>query len=264
MTVNILNDIYLSSANKYEDLYNYFYNHCGFTITSTRLTIGYDTYRIRDYQDISQIKNKDNLKYPPSSPSFSRIGKPNQIWFYISNDYNASLAEMLPIWHKKINPGSNIKIILSVWHIRKEIKVLIIPDLKKINEVCKRIDLSTYFNEHNFWSFICEKFGASTMDDQNIYQFTSAFANALMDRAKIEGLEFDGIFYPSVQYRFKSNIALMPSCVEDEKVVLKTLFKSEFKKSFILNTKGTSNYEQISDFEQGFYEPDKDVVTWTK
>lgn len=264
MTDNIINEIYQSSNNKYKDLYEYFLTHCGFSITSTRLNIGFDTYRIRDYQDISEINNKDDVKYPPFSRSFSRIGKPNQIWFYISDDYQASFAEMLPIWYKKVNAGTNIKIVLSIWHIRQEIKVLIIPDLKNINEVCKRLDLSTYLNEKDFWSYICERFGTSTLDDENIYLFTSAFANALMDRAKKEGKEFDGIFYPSVQYPFKSNIALLPSCVDYEKVILRSLLKGEFKKSYILNIHGTPNYEQISDFEQGFYDPDKDVISWTK
>jgi len=262
MNTKIIEEIYRYSNNRYNDLYTHFLNHCGFQILSSRLSLGYDTFRIRDYKDLNEIKTKDNVKYPPSSLFFSRIGKPNQIWFYISDDYKASLAEMMPIWYLKINPGDKIKIILSIWHIRHEINVMIIPDLININEVCKKLDLEAYLNDQDFWSYICRKYRTNTFEDNNIYEFTSAFANSLIDRAKIEGKNVDGIFYPSVQYLLKSNIALLPSSVDNEKIILKSLFKTEFNRRRILNIKGTPNYQQISDLEQGFYDPGKDIISW--
>jgi hypothetical protein len=264
MNTNRIEEIYRFSENKFNDLYMYFLNHCGFQILSTKLCLGYDTYRIRDYKELKEIKTKDNVKYPPSSSFYSRIGKPNQIWFYTSDDYNVPFAEMMPIWYSKINPGENIKIILSIWHIRHEITVLIIPDLININDVCKRLDLSAYYHDQKFWSFICNKFRTTTLEDKNIYEFTSAFSNVLMDRAKIEGKNVDGIFYPSVQYPLKSNLALYTSCIDNDKVVLKNLLKAEFNKSKILSYNGKPNYIQISDFEPGFYNPEKDTISWTK
>lgn len=264
MTIKEIEELYQFSDRKYDDLYIYFLKYCGFQILSTRLSLGYDTYRIRDYQDLLEINTKENVKYPPSSHFFSRIGKPNQIWFYVSDDYSASLAEMLPNWYTKIIPGEDIKIILSTWHIRHNISVLIIPDLKNINEVCKRLDLSEYYHNQDFWSFICKKFRTTTFEDKNIYEFTAAFANALMDRAKMEVKNIDGIFYPSIQYPLKSNIALLPSCVDDEKIVIRNLFKAEFNKRNILNSNGTPTYKQKSDFELGSYDPEKDMISWTK
>ncbi|MEZ5083665.1 MAG: hypothetical protein R2750_09465 [Bacteroidales bacterium] len=262
MNLDKIEEIYKYSDNRYSDLFDYFLNYCGYEILSTRLTIGFETMRIRDYKTLSEIKSKEDVKYPPSSTNYTRIGKPNQIWFYISDNLKASLAEMLPIWYSKINPGENINVVLSTWQIRQPIKVMIIPDLNNINIICKNLDLEAYHKNKDFWEYICKKFTSTTLDSKNIYEFTSAFANSLMERANIDGKNVDGIFYPSIQYPSQSNIALIPSTVDLEKIVLMNLFRAVFFKSRILNFKGTPNYDQLSDFKQGFYEPDKDKIEW--
>ena len=262
MNINRIEEIYRYSFRKYEDLYDYFYNNCEFQITSTKLSLGYDTIRIRDYMDLKEIQSKVNVQYPPTSTSFTRIGKPNQIWFYISDDFNASVSEMLPSWYSKIRPGDDINIIISVWHVRQEIKVLIIPDLNNLNETCKKLDLQAYNLNRNFWTYICNKFRTTTLESKNIYEFTSAFANSVFDRAIIEGKDMEGFFYPSVQYPTKSNIALIKSTVDNEKIVLKYLDKTIIHKSRLLNIYGTPNYKQICDFNHGFYEPEGDEFEW--
>ncbi len=262
MDIHRIEEIYRTSFNKYEDLYNYFFNYCGFQILITRLSLGHDTFRVRDYKDLNEIKDKDDVKYPPTSKSYSRIGKPNQIWFYVSDHFNASLSEMLPVWFSKVRLGDDINIIISTWHVRQEIKVMIIPDLNRNNEVCNAIDLEAYRNELEFWSYISQKLRTSTLESKDIYQFTSAFANSLMDRAKLEKLDVEGIFYPSVQFPSKSNLALLPSTVDSEKIVFKSLAKTIIHKSRLLNISGTPNYQQICEFEQGYYEPYKDVISW--
>ena len=262
MDIHRIEEIYRNSLNKYEDLYDYFLNYCGFQILITRLSLGYDTFRVRDYKYLSEIKNKDDVKYPPTSKSYSRTGKPNQIWFYVSDHFNASVSEMLPSWYSKVNPGDDINIVISEWHVRQEIRVLIIPDLSNINEVCKEIDLEAYHNKLEFWNYILKKMRTTTLESKDIYQFTSAFANSLMDRSKYEEMDIEGIFYPSVQFPSKSNLALLPSTVDNEKIVLKSLNKTIIRKSRLLNIQGTPNYRQICKFEQGYYEPDKDVISW--
>lgn len=255
----VIEEIYKSSERIYEDLYHVFMYNCGFQILLTKLSLGYDTYRIRDFNDIREIRSKDNVKYPPVSKTYSRIGKPDQIWFYVSDDIGACLAEMMPIWYSKNKPGQDINIIVSTWQVRREVTVIIIPDLMNINEVCRQIDLSPYHSDKVFWSYICSKFRSTTLDEKDIYQFTSAFANALVDRASLEGKQVDGIFYPSVQYPIKSNLALRTSCVDDDQLVLRYLCKTVFKKLMI---NGIPKYEQITDRNLGCYDPEKDLISW--
>lgn len=262
MNINHIEELYRHSDNKYKELYNYFYNYSDFEILITPLSLGFNTVRIRDYNHISEIKNKDDLKYPPTSKSFSRIGKPDQIWFYLSDDIKASFAEMLPAWFYNKKLGETIKIIVSHWHIRQKIRVVIIPDLLNINEVCKHLDLSGFKKQIPFWNFICQKYRTSTLEDQNIYQFTSAFANSLVDRSNIEGNGIDGIFYPSVQFPIKSNIALKPSVVDSEKIILSSLGRMKVRKGCITDYNGLPNYETACEFEQGYYEPNKDLISW--
>lgn len=262
MDIERIDKIYKHSYQKYDDLYDYFITYCRFQILSTNLFIGFDTFRIRDYNNISDITKKENVQYPKSSTTFSRIGKPGQIWFYISDDLKAAFAEMMPAWFSNILPGQTIKIAVSTWKICLPIEVLIIPDLANINDVCKAIDLSAYKNNIDFWSYICRKFRTTTLEDKHIYKFTSAFANALIDSSKMEEMNVDGIFYPSVQYPLKSNIALLPSVVIDEKIVLKKIFKIDYRKSIEVDTKGKPNYQPLSDFQEGNYNPAKDIISW--
>lgn len=262
MNVAKIEEIYRYSYQKYVDLYEYFLNNSVFQILLTNLTLGYDTLRIRDYTDLDKIKCRDDVKYPPTSNYFSRIGKPNQIWFYVSDNFNASASEMLPSWYSKVKPGDDIKIIISKWHIREVIKVAIIPDFNNQNIVCRKIDLTPYKRDRKLWEYISNKFRLTTMQNKEIYQFTSAFANAIMDRAKLNDCDLEGIFYPSVQLPSQSNLALNKLAVDNEKIVLKSLCKTVIHKSLILDENGLPNYQQICDFEQGFYEPDKDKIEW--
>lgn len=262
INVEKIEEIYRYSYQKYADLYEYFLNYADFQILLTNLTLGYDALRIRDYNDLDKIKCRDDVKYPPTSNSFSRIGKPNQIWFYVSDNFNASASEMLPGWFSKVKHGDDIKIIISKWHIREVIKVAIIPDFNNQNIVCKQLDLTPYKKERKLWEYISNKFRLTTLQNEEIYQFTSAFANAIMDRAKLDDFDLEGIFYPSVQYPSQSNLALDKKTVDNEKIVLKSLYKTVIHKSLILNENGLPKYMQICDFEQGFYEPDKDKIEW--
>ena len=158
MEINKIIEIYKNSYQKYNDLYNYFLNHCSFKISVARLPLGYITFRIRDYKKLDEIVNRENVQYPKSSPYFSRIGKPNQIWFYVSDGWKASLTEMLPNWYRKINHGENIKIIISTWHVKQDINVLIIPDLDKINNVSKELNLDSYYKNKDFWKLFVKCF----------------------------------------------------------------------------------------------------------
>ena len=52
---HVIEEIYEFSDSKYHDLYNIFFNNCGFQILSISLAIGFNTCRARDYQDLKEI-----------------------------------------------------------------------------------------------------------------------------------------------------------------------------------------------------------------
>ena len=54
MDVNKIEEIYRDSYQyqKYNNLYNYFSCYCGFKILSKKLGLGFDTVRIRDFEDL--------------------------------------------------------------------------------------------------------------------------------------------------------------------------------------------------------------------
>ncbi len=264
MNIERIEEIFRHSLSKYDDLYEYFLNYADFKILLTNLTLGYDTLRIRDYENLSEIRSKKDVQYPPESNTFSRIGKPNQQWFYVSDNFNASISEMLPSWFSKFTHGNDIKIIISKWHVRENISVAIIPDFSGENVVCKHIDLSRYQKDRKFWEYISSKFRLTTLQNKEIYQITSAFANAIMERAKIDNFVLEGIFYPSVQYPSQSNLALKKETVDNDKILLNSLCKTEIHKSLILNVNGLPSYKQSCDFEEGFYEPHEDKIEWKK
>lgn len=236
MDTEVIDEIYKTSTNKYNDLYNFFFNSCKFEVLSTRLQLGFEIFRVRDYKKMSEIKTTKDVQHPPKAPTvFSRIGKPNDNWFYISDDYNTAITEMFPSWHSKLSNGQIIKIIISKWQIKKSINVIIIPDFDNINKVSKMLNLSSHYDDKEFWLYICKKFKTTTLEDKYIYEFTSAFANSLIDRANLNGKKIKGIFYPSVQYPLNSNIALLPSIVDSKKIILKDIYRTVIWKSWFKN-----------------------------
>lgn len=254
--------IYQSSYDKYEELYNYFLKYCELEVLVTDLVVGYRLIRARDISSLESIKSKKDVQFHPTSKNFSRIGKPNQIWFYLSDDENACLLEMLPSWLNKYKLGQTIDVVLTLWQIREKMKVIIIPDFYKKNEIVNKLNLNSSFNNKEFWYYICKKFKTTTLEDKNIYYFTSAFSNALIDRYEIEKNTIDGIFFPSVQYPEKSNLAFKPHLVKDEHLILSDLKKISYRKSLILNKYGKPQYFPIDGDIQGYYEPNLDKITW--
>lgn len=264
MDTKEIEEIYRYSYNKYDDLYNYFLYKCDFNILFTRLSIGFNTYRIRDFANFEEIKKKENVQYPKESKSYSRIGKPGQVWFYISDDINATYAEMLPIWLKNKGYGETFYTVVSIWQVREPIRVLIIPDFTNANENCKVANLEPYKEHINFWKHVVCRFSENSVDNESVYEFTSAFANSLITRSNIEGQNIKGIFYPSVQMLEKSNLALLPSVVDTDEIVLIKLAKIEYQKNRILNIRGKPKYRPVGEYTYGYYDSDMDAFKWVK
>ncbi|MCK9625578.1 MAG: RES domain-containing protein [Bacteroidales bacterium] len=262
MDIKEIEEIYRYSYNKYDDLYNYFLYKCDFNILYTRLSIGFITYRIRDFTHFEEIKKKENVQYPKEVKSYSRIGKPGQVWFYISDDLNATYAEMLPIWLKNKRYGETFYTVVSIWQVREPIKVLIIPEFTNTNAICKVLNFEPYKEHIDFWKHVVRRFSENSVDNENVYEFTSAFANSLITKSKIEGQDIKGIFYPSVQMLEKSNLALLPSVVDTDEIALIRLAKIEYQKSRILNNQGNPKYRPVGEYIYGYYDSDMDIINW--
>ena len=264
MDIEKIEEIYHYSYNKYEDLYDYFLYRCWFNILSTRLTIGYQTCRIRDFVNLEEIQKKENVQYPKESKSYSRAGKPGQVWFYISDDVNATYAEMMPIWLRNKGYGETFYTVVSFWQVRELIEVLVIPDLTNVNIICKKMNLEPYKEHIKFWEYITCKFREDSINNESIYEFTSAFANAIIARSTIEGQNIKGIFYPSAQLLERSNLALMPSVVDKEEISLVRVAKIKCRKNCILNIQGKPKYTTEGEYTYGYYDSDMDAFKWVE
>lgn len=262
MQINEIEEIYRYSYNKYDDLYNYFLYKCGFNILSTRLKIGFQPYRIRDFINLEEIQKKENVQYPKETKSYSRVGKPGQVWFYISDDLDVTYTEMMPIWFDKMKYGQIFYTAVSIWQIREPISVLVIPDLTNVNRMCKNMNLEPYKEHLKFWEYITYKFREHSINNEDVYEFTSAFANAIITRSSIEGQNIKGLFYPSVQLPESSNLALMPSVVDKEEIALIKVAIIKVKKNHILNKYGNPEYTSIGEHTYGYYDSHKDAFKW--
>lgn len=259
--VTKIDEIYKTSNNKYEDLFDFFTKNCFFEIYTSRLTLNTNTFRVRDFDNISEIKTKGDVKYPPKAPcQFSRIGKPFDTWFYVSDDMNTAIVEMFPNWSRKYENEGLINIVISTWKIMAHIDTVIIPDFMNLNHVSKSLELVEKYTDKLFWSYICEKFRTTTLDDVNIYEFTSSFANSIFFKAKQENKNIDAIFYPSVQYQTYSNVALKKSVVDDEKVELNKVIISSLYKT--INEDGKVFYQLSQKTEKGIYDKLNDIIAF--
>jgi len=114
------------------------------------------------------------------------------------------------------------------------------------------------------WDYICNKFKTQKFEDKNIYQFTSAFSNFLIDAAESEDEHINGIFYPCVQYPIKSNIALLSNLVDNSSVVLNEIKKIETLKRAELNDNSLPSYDINADTSKeidGEYDPKQNEIT---
>ncbi len=266
MKVDEIEHIYRTSKNIFEDLYSYFYKNAeSLNVLTAPITKDTILFRTRDVDSIDNIKGIEDVQYPPSSPCHSRIGKPNQIWFYTSDHYQACLSEMLQFWYDKYKLGETITVIITSWKIKLNLNIIFIPDFNNDNEVLKHYGINSYFKNDPLWDYICKKFQTQIFDDKNIYQFTSAFSNSLINVAKSVNNHIDGIFYPCVQYPKKSNIALRSSLVDNNSIVLNEIKKIEAIKRSELNENSLPSYDinaNPSKELDGDYNPKLNEISW--
>ena len=260
---SIIHNIFQSSANPYNDFLNYFLS-IQIPILETRLAISQTIYRARYSEPDTSLNEYSEYIYPPSNNSFSRIGIPGDIWFYGSDNKIACIAEMLPFWYNNFELGSSIKVSFGFWQIRQPVNVLVIPDLELKNEIAKAMKLNERYSEidRKFWNYISPYFYESTKTNPNIYKLTSALISSLIIRSELTDNKIDGIAYPSVQHREKTNVALKPSVIDNHQLVFKKAVDMIFNKHKILNTSGLPNYFGPSDEREGTLNRKTQKIEW--
>ena len=256
---------YKSTDLIYEMMLAYFVNLSGIEFRSVTLKKGSPIIRARYSATNESFYNLSDVSYPPKScvKSFSRLNRPYQNLFYSSESEIACLAEMLPFWFYEFKTDDFILVTLSKWIVRSDLKLLIIPDTKNLSNLNRAAINQLNPNEIMFWDYISNKFRTSTIDDVNIYEFTSAFANALWLNAKEQNIKANGFIYSNVQSRQHINLALTTDAIDSG-----YLNPSEFVEVMFHRTgKAESRlptYKEVELRKKGLLDIDKSKIEWLK
>lgn len=259
----VIDEFFKNFENPYDRFLEYFLE-IQFPILESTLAVGKSVYRARHSDPKIKFSQYSDFLYPPSTTSFSRIGKPGDILFYASDNYEACLAEMVPYWFSEYELGSKIRVTFGVWQIRRPIRVLIIPDFEFKNDLAKAMrDRMAYSQEDfEFWKIISPYFFETTAVSPKIYQMTSAFIQSIFLRNSIENDLVDGIVYPSIQHREKSNLALFPKVIDEGGMIFQYPIDAIFQKSLEINTKGLPSYVGPFESSKGIHELSTNKIIW--
>lgn len=259
----VIDEFFRTFENPYDRFLEYFLE-IQVPILESTLAIGKSVYRARHSDPKIKFSQYSDFLYPPSTSTFSRIAKPGDILFYASDNYEACLAEMVPYWLSEYELGSKIRVSFGVWQIREPVSVLIIPDFEFKNDLAKAMrDRMAYSQEDlEFWKIISPYFFETTAASPKIYQLTSAFFQSIILRNNIENNSVDGIVYPSIQHREKSNLALFPKVIDERRMIFQYPVDAIFQKSLEVNSKGLPSYVGPFESSRGIHELSTNKIVW--
>ncbi len=261
--INTLENSYINSSLIYEKMFAHFVNLTGFGFQIITVKQGSPIYRARYTNTVEPFRHLSEMSYPQKShvKFFSRLNRPCQNMFYASESESACLTEMLPFWFTEFDTNDKITVTLGKWIVREDIRLLIIPDTKNKNEKNKKILSQLHPSEIEFWDYISNKFKTSTKDDENIYEFTAAFGNALWLNADMQDARVNGFIYSSVQSKENLNLALSVETIDNDFLV-----PSEFLKLNILRTGynkvGLPTYKEIDERTRGLIDLNIGQIDW--
>ena len=264
--LNAIDKTYKTAKNSdliYELMLANFVNISGFVFQTGVIKQGSPLIRARFSSDMTSFLKLSDVSYPQKFhvTDFSRLNRPRQNLFYASESEKACIAEMLPFWLDKFKTGDRIKVTLGKWILRKDLMLLFIPDTKNVNKLSKITISQLRPEEKLFWDYFSEKLKTSTKEDKNIYEFTSAFANALWLNSKLQNIEVSGFLYSSVQSSKDLNIALTPETIENEFIVPSEFVEIVFLRNGITAT-GLPTYKEIGERKRGIINIDKSEIEW--
>jgi hypothetical protein len=203
------------------------------------------------------------MSYPSKKivTDFSRLNRPEQNIFYASESKITCLTEMLPFWINHIKTGEIIKVTIGVWTVMDDLKLLIIPDTSNFNERNRNIKSQLNPTEIEFWDYISGKFRKTTMEDEKIYEFTSAFANALWLNAMSQSLDLNGFIYSSVQSPMNINIALSVNTIDSGNIIPYQFEDIYFQKIGVTDS-GLPEYKEIFERKHGYANLKSGTIDW--
>ncbi|REG77503.1 RES family NAD+ phosphorylase [Algoriphagus antarcticus] len=259
----VIDDFLINLVNPYDKFLEYFLE-LKTPIWDSTLAVGRSIFRARYSEPLEEFSLYSDFLYPPSSSNYSRIGKPGDTWFYASCNYEACLAEMLPYWFDKFKLGSKIRVTFGVWQIRKPIKVFVIPDFEFKNDLAIEMRDRLFYTQEDleFWKIISPYFFETTLASPKIYQLTSAFIESIFLTNKVEDNLIDGIVYPSIQHREKTNLAIFPNAIDDGRLIFQYSIDSIFHKSLQINEKGLPTYHGPFKSRRGIHELTTNKIVW--
>lgn len=206
----------LNSLFAYEEIFATFlyFNH--FSFSSYLLKRGNVFWRTRNNEN--QIFTEfSELSCPNSSliHNYSRANKPHQSMFYLSDHFDTTFLELMPSWTQDIPINGKFDVTISNWELKQDLWVMCIPE--KSNPCFDNYFKNRFSKiEIEFLNWITDRFSANTIENPNVYKFTSALCNVFLTRKTKQKIW--GTLYPSVHRRNEIgkgfNIALIPEACE--------------------------------------------------
>lgn len=261
--INNIETSFLKSDLIYEMMFAHFMNLSGFGFQTIPLKQGSSVVRARYTDRLASFSYLDEVSYPKSEyvTKFSRLNRPNQSLFYASETENACLTEMLPFWIDDFKKGDIISVTLGKWIVRNDLKLIIIPDTKNINVLNQKMLSQLQAQEIEFWDYISGKFKTSTKQDKRIYEFTSAFGNALWLNTKTQNIKADGFIYSSVQSLENLNIALCTQNIDSGDLIPVEFVETHFQRGDLTDF-GLPSYNEIGERKRGLIDLNKVLIDW--
>lgn len=233
-----IKDIINHSSFIYDELFCFFSTLKSIPVYNYKLLKGNSFFRARQNDDFTNFSNISDLYSPPKSlvKNYSRANTPFQSVFYVSDTWETNLAELKPFLLEGLAIGDVIWITQAKWKQTHDFNLIIIPDFKnpKMKGLINKYVSKLSENQIEFLSFINSFFSKPINpknDNSKTYQLTSGFCNALWAESNRSKKPIDGIIYTSVEHSSGFNLALNPSLIEQEKIVVENIVKHFLRKS---------------------------------
>lgn len=200
----------------------------------------YHIYRVRQNHNnnFKPYNNICQIGIPPSDKTpFGRANNEFMPVFYGSYEDDLALFEscqnLLP--YQKFEPQN---FTMGIWKIKENQTLRLVPiieseiasknrdDIKKVlklkNDIMDSkigdLDLIKYYKIVS--TFFADEFSKSEINSKNDYKISAYFSEKMRETNKYSHIKFDGILYPSVAHKFKSdNVVIFPESLNKIEIV---------------------------------------------
>lgn len=235
--ISLINEVDLKSNYAYEHLFSIFSNNYDIPYYTYIIKKGKTSlFRARKNDNLNNYLNFNDLSYPPSHiiKDYSRANKPLQNLFYCSLEWDIALVELKLLELKNLSNEGIFAVTIGEWILHEDLNVIIIPDFR--SKAMENL-ITTMKSEHNnsqikTFQYLNSIFREEATYNPNIYKITSALCNAIKYEIERKGEKIDGILYTSVIDGNGINLALSPNVVFEKKIILNSVCKQFFIKTY--------------------------------